>query len=379
MDFDLDETQQMIVAGIREFTKKECPAGLVREYDEKGECPIDLYRKLGAAGWLGLPVPKEYGGAGGNFSEVVLIIEQLAMAMPALASLYFSSCVFGSRSLLLYGSEEQKRKYLPPIASGAMLVGLALTEPDSGSDAASVRTRAVEEDGRFRLFGTKMFISAAELADLLLVVARTSTEGKKERGLTVFAVEKGTPGLETRRLKTLGRRSMPLNEVIIDACVRKDAVMGGVDRGWGNLGKTLEGDRACVGAQYVGNSQSVIAMLLRYLKEREQFGKPLSSFQVLRHRLADMQVAVDSARLMVYRAAWMVDRGIPCRMQASMAKLLASETYVKVASDGVHMMGGFGYTKDCEMEIHFRDSRAATIGGGTSEIHREVIARELFA
>ncbi len=379
MDFELDEEQQMMIAGIREFVKQECPAGVVRRYDEAGECPLDLYRKLGAAGWLGLPVPKEYGGAGGNFVAVVLVIEQLAQAMPALASLYFSSCVFGSRSLLLYGSEEQKRKYLPAIASGAMFVGLALTESDSGSDAASLRTRAVKDNGGFHLYGSKMFISAAELSDLLLVVARTSTEKKKEQGLTVFAVEKGTPGVETRRLKTLGRRSIPLNEVILDAHVGQDSVVGGINRGWQNLGKTLEGDRSCVGAQYVGNSQSVIGMLVKYLNEREQFGKPLSAFQVLRHRLADMQTAVDSARLMVYRAAWMVDRGLPCRMQASMAKLMASETYVKIASDGVHMMGGFGYTQDCEMEIHFRDSRAATIGGGTSEIHREIIAREILS
>jgi alkylation response protein AidB-like acyl-CoA dehydrogenase len=379
MDFDLDQTQEMIVSGIRQFVKKECPPGSFRQYDERGECPIDLYRKLGRAGWLGLPIPKKYGGMGGSFVEVVLTIEQLATAMPALASLYFNSCVFGSRSLLIYGSEEQRQKYLPQIASGQMFVGLALTESDSGSDAASMRTRAVEQDGGFRITGTKMFISAAELADLLIVVARTSAQGKKEQGLTVFGLEKKTAGFETRRLKTLGRRSIPLNEVIIDAHVGHDSVIGEVNQGWMHLGKTLEGDRACVGAQYVGSSQSVIAMLIRYLKEREQFGKTLSSFQVLRHRIADMQALVDSARLMVYRAAWMVNQRRPCRKEASMAKLAASEAYVKLASEGVHLMGAFGYTKESEMEIHFRDSRAATIGGGTSEIHREIIARELFA
>lgn len=379
MNFDLDETQEMIVSGIQQFVKKECPPGSFREYDEKAECPIDLYRKLGLAGWLGLPIPKEYGGMGGSFVEVVLAIEQLATAMPALASLYFNSCVFGSRSLLIYGSQEQKQKYLPQIASGQMFVGLALTESDSGSDAASIRTRAVEQDGGFRITGTKMFISAAELSDLLILVARTSSQGKKEDGLTVFGVEKKTVGFETRRLKTLGRRSIPLNEVIIDARVGKDAVIGEVNRGWRHLGTTLEGDRACVGAQYVGSSQTVISMLIRYLKEREQFGKTLSSFQVLRHRIADMQALVDSARLMVYRAAWMVNQRRPCRKEASMAKLAASETYVKLASEGVHLMGAYGYTKETDMEIHFRDSRAATIGGGTSEIHREIIARELFA
>ena len=378
MNFDLTEEQRLMRESLRSFLTRECPIEYVRECDEAERFPVELFDKLAAEGWLGLPIPVEYGGSGGSCTDLVVFLEEFARHFEAGANLYYTTVVIATDALTHFATEEQKKDLLPKLARGEIRFALSLSEPNSGSDAASLRTRAVLEGDEWVINGQKMFCSAAQVADYILLMTRTDTEAPKHKGITMLLVPTDTKGMEIRRLKKLGLKPMDLNEIFLtDARVPKENVIGAVNGGWMNALKTLDYERCCLTGVNVGAAQSVLEKILTYTEERKQFGQKINSFQLTKAKLADMDMEIEAARLLLYRSADLVDRGIPNNKESAMANLYSSEMYVRAALNGMRMMGGWGYLMEYDMQRHFRDSKLAEIGGGTSEILRIIIAKEL--
>jgi alkylation response protein AidB-like acyl-CoA dehydrogenase len=379
MDFDLSPAQQAMRAQLRVFLRRECPIEYVRECDEAERFPTELFAAMAAQGWLGLPIPEAYGGSGGSCTDLVVFLEELAMHFEAAANCYYTTIVIAADALTHFGSEAQKRALLPCLARGEIRFAFSLSEPNSGSDAASLRTRAALDGDAWVINGQKMFCSCAQVADYILLMARSDAAAPKHDGITMFLLEPKTPGVEIRKLKKLGLKPMDLNEIFLtDVRIPRDALIGEVNQGWRNVLKTLDYERCCLSAVNVGAAQSCLDKALAYSKEREQFGQKIASFQLTRAKLADMDMEIDAARLLLYRSAALVDRGIPNNKQSAVANLYSSETYVRAALNGMRLMGGWGYLMEFDMQRHFRDSKLAEIGGGTSEILRIVISRELL-
>lgn len=379
MEFVLTDDQKLIQEAARDFARNELGSESVREFDEKEEYPLGLIRKLAGLGWLGLPFPEEYGGAGGNVLDLAIFLEGIGYGMVALAAAYLQTVIFGGMSLYEYGSEEQKKEYLPPLIRGEKLWCLAATEPNAGSDLASLVTSATPDgNGFFTINGTKTFITGAHVADHFLLAARTNRDVPKHKGITMFIVDSRSPGVEVRRLHKLGMRPVGTNEVFLENVrVPEGNVAGGLNQGWANLLKTLDNERCAVAAMCVGASQRVVDDALEYAKNRVQFGQPISKFQVIQHALANMQIKVDTARLLTYRAAWMAKEGLPCSKETAMAKVHASETMADVADQGLRILGGYGYMMEYDMQRYFRDAKFFQIAGGTPEIQRNVIAKQM--
>ena len=378
MDFELSDEQRLMRDSLRAFLTKECPIEYVRACDEEERFPFELYEKLAAAGWLGLPIPEEYGGMGGSCTDLAVFLEEFAAHFEAGANIFYTTIVIATDALTHFGSEEQKRELLPRLAKGEIRFAFSLSEPNSGSDAASLRTRAVLDGDQWVINGQKMFCSCAQEADYILLMARSDADAPKHKGITMFLLDPKTPGVEIRKLKKLGLKPMDLNEIFLtDVRLPKDAIIGTVNAGWTNALKTLDYERCCLSAVNVGAAQSCLDKILAYTAEREQFGQKINSFQLTRAKLADMDMEIEAARLLLYRSASLVDRGIPNNKESAMANLFSSETYVRAALNGMRMMGGWGYLMEYDMQRHFRDSKLAEIGGGTSEILRIIISREL--
>lgn len=379
MDFDLTPTQKEMQGALRAFLLRECPIEYVRECDETERFPVELFRKLASGGWLGLPIPEEYGGTGGNCTDLAVFLEELAWHFEGAANCYYTTVVIAADALAHFGSEALKRTLLPRLARGEIRFAFSLSEPNSGSDAASLRTRAVLEDGHWVINGQKMFCSCAQVADYILLMARSDATAPKHDGITMFLLDPKAPGVEIRRLKKLGLKPMDLNEIFLsDVRLPRDAIVGEVNQGWRNVLKTLDYERCCLSAVNVGAARSCLDKALAYAKEREQFGQKIAQFQLTRAKLADMEMEIDAARLLLYRSAALVDRGIPNNKESAIANLYSSETYVRAALNGMRMMGGWGYLMEFDMQRHYRDSKLAEIGGGTSEILRIVISREML-
>ena len=378
MDFDLTEQQTLMRESLGAFLTRECPIEYVRECDEQEKFPFELYEKLAAEGWLGLPIPEEYGGMGGSCTDLVVFLEEFARHFEAGANIYYTTIVIATDAITHFGTEAQKRDLLPRLARGDIRFAFSLSEPNSGSDAASLRTRAVLEGDEWVINGQKMFCSCAQEADYILLMARSDAEAPKHKGITMFLLDPTTPGVEIRKLKKLGLRPMDLNEIFLsEVRLPKDAIIGVANDGWTNALKTLDYERCCLSAVNVGAARTVLAKSVAYTNEREQFGQKISSFQLTRAKLADMDMEIEAARLLLYRSASLVDRGIPNNKESAMANLYSSETYVRAAMNGMRMMGGWGYLMEYDMQRHFRDSKLAEIGGGTSEILRIIISREV--
>lgn len=378
MDFILTEEQIMFQKTVRKFMERECPRDYVRQHDEQEKFPLDLFQKMASQGWMGLPFPEKYGGAGGGVIELTLLLEELSRAMRAAASAYFVTVIFGGESIFHFGREDQKLNFLPPISQGKLQFALALTEPNSGSDAASLSTAAVLQGDEYLINGSKIFISGALEANWLIVVARTDKTAPKHEGITIFLVDSKSPGLEIKKISKLGVRAVGFNEIVLENVrVAKENILGAVNKGWQHIQTTLEMERIGIAAEATGNAQLIVEDALQYAKERVQFGRPIGKFQMIQQMLADMQTEVDAARLLTYRAAWMKDQRIPCSKEASMAKLFASEVCMRCAIKGMEILGGYGYTMEYDMQRYFRDAQANKIGGGTSEIQRLIIAREM--
>ena len=378
MNFILTEEQEMFKKSVRKFMEKECPREYVRQHDEEEKFPSDLFQKMARMGWMGLPFPEKYGGSGWGVMELTLLLEELARAMRAAASAYFVTVIFGGESILNFGREDQKEAFLPRISRGEVQFALALTEPNSGSDAASLATSAVRQGDEYLINGSKIFISGAMEADWLIVVARTDKAASKHEGISIFLVGAKSPGIEIKKLRKLGVRAVGFNEIFLENVrVPQENILGTVNKGWQHIQTTLEMERIGIAAEALGNAQLILEDALQYAKERVQFGRPISKFQMIQQMLADMQTEVDAARLLTYRAAWMKAQGIACSKEASMAKLFASEVCMRCALHGMEILGGYGYTMEYDMQRYFRDAQANKIGGGTSEIQRLIIAREM--
>jgi len=381
MDFEWTFEQRAFRESMRKFAEKEVSPGIV-ERDKNGEFNWEAWKKAGEFGILGLPIPEKYGGGGADIMTMLAGMEGFGLGCRD-AGFYLSLAVhivIGEIPIWKFGSEEQKSKYLPKMCKGEWIGAYGLSEPDAGSDAISLRTRAVRKGDHYILNGTKMFISNGPIADVVIVFA-TVDRTKGAKGITAYIVEKGFPGFSvSRELDKMGQRTSPTGELVFEDCiVPLENRLGEEGQGLAILFESLEWERACLLAGTVGQIEYELERCVRYANERVQFGKPIGHFQLIQERLANMKWRLEASRLLVYRAAWMKQQGIPARMEAAIAKLAISETRVANALDAVQIHGGYGYMREFEVERVLRDSIAATIGAGTSEIQKITIARHLLS
>ena len=378
MNFDLTPEQQQVRERARAFAQQEV-APLAREADEKGEFPLHLVRRMGEAGLLAGPISPDYGGAGMDYLSFALVYEELGRVDSSVRG--FLAVHSGLVSLCIrdWGTEEQKRRYLPRLASGEWIGCYCLTEPNAGSDAASIETTARDEADGWVLNGEKIWITNGNLANLAVVFA-TRDPSSRHHGICAFLVETDSPGFRREKMQgqELGHRASDHARVAFDECrVPKDALLGSAGEGFKVAMSALDHGRLGVAAGAVGVAQACLDACIEFTKNRRQFGKRIADFQQIQANLADMAADVEAARLLVYRAAWMKERGLPTTKETSIAKLFATEIAVKAASDAVLMHGGRGYSNDYPVERHYRDIKGLQIYEGTSHIQRIVIAREL--
>jgi butyryl-CoA dehydrogenase len=374
--FDLTDDQRALRDAVREFCREEI-LPIARQIDETETIPAGLRQKMAGLGIWGLLAPPEHGGLGLDAVAYCAVIEELARACAALSISIAVHNSVGCLAVAQFGSEEQKKHLLPRMAAGD-IAAFALTEPDSGSDAASIRTTARAEGDSFVLDGTKVFVTNGEASGLVIVFARTGGEG--HRGISAFVVEKSTPGLRvgTKELK-MGLRGSDTVELVLEGCrVPRTQILGREGEGFRLAMSLLDGGRIGVAAQAVGIARAAFEEARRYAMTREQFGGPIGNFQAVQWMIADMATAIEGARLLMMRAAWMKDRGLPCTREASMAKLYASEKASFVCDRAVQIHGGYGYIRDYPVERYYRDARVTSLYEGTSEIQRIVIARSLL-
>jgi len=379
MDFGFSEEQNMLRDSVRRFMKKECTRDYIRECSENDRFPIELYNKMVKQGWMGIPFPEKYGGAAMSSIELAIFLEEAAYGWCSAGTSYLVSVILGGYNIYTYGSEWQKEHFLPRVINGECKFAYALSEPNVGSDAAAVELFGAEDKDHFVLNGTKMFITNAHIADYIVTVTRTKRDvRRKHEGITIFLVDARSSGIQIRPLKQLGRTAVHTNEVVYqDVRVPKENILGKLNEGWENLNKGLGIERMGVAILNAGTSQAIIDYAIQYAKERIQFGQPISKFQAIQHKFADMQIKVDASRLLSYRVAWMLKEGLPCFKEMSIAKLYASEAIFSIANEGVQIMGAYGVMKEYDMEMFFRDSRIGMIGAGSSEIQRTVIAKQM--
>lgn len=379
MDFAFTEEQNLLRRTIREFAEAEIAPDVMR-FDESQEFPREVLRKAGELGCLGAIFPEEYGGAGLGYVEYVAIVEELSRVDGSVGISVAAHNSLCTNHLYQFGSAEMKRRYLPKLCSGEWIGAWSLTEPTAGSDAAGTRTTARPDGDSWVLNGSKTFTTHGSVGDVAVVFAVTDPENQK-KGISAFAIEKGTPGFRAgKKENKLGLRASDTAEVIMEDCRIPDAQRVG-DRGMGfvNAMQILDGGRISIAALALGMARGAFDAALKYSKERRQFGKPISEFQAIQIKLADMSSMIEAASLLTYRAAWMKDQGMKTTLESAQAKLFASEIGVKVVDQALQVFGGYGYVKDFPAEKYFRDMKLCTIGEGTSEIQRLVIARELLS
>jgi alkylation response protein AidB-like acyl-CoA dehydrogenase len=378
VEFDLTEEQRMLQKAARTFVSRTCPPEKAKEWDEQATVPAELFRGMAQMGWTGMPFPVEHGGGGGGPVELALVAEELGHASLDVAMAYIGSLISGL-TLVKWGTPEQLDRLLGPLVEGETRLAVAISEPDAGSDAASLRTRAEDRGDHFVLNGQKMWCTGAGLPGTTIAMyVRTGPREPKHGGLSLLLVDPATPGVEIRRVPTLARHILGTNEIFLtDAAVPKSALVGPLDGGWDVMLSSIELERVLMSGAYVGVAQATLDEALAYSKVREQFGRPIGSFQALAHAMADLQVEIDAARLLAYRAAWLLAAGRPCSREGAMAKLKGSETYVAAARLGMQVMAGHGFSTESVMSFRWRESIVATISGGTSQIQRNAIARSM--
>ena len=378
MEFELNEEQKQIKASVREFAESEI-APHVMEWDEAQHFPVELQPGMAQLGLLGVLFPEEYGGAGMGYVEYATIIEELSRVDGSVGISVAAHTSLCSNHIFKYGSEEQKKKFLTPLASGEHLGAWGLTEPSAGSDASGTKSTAVRTDGGWIVNGSKNFITHAIHADTCVAMAVTD-RAQRSKGISAFIFEKGMNGFSpSKKENKLGLRASETASVVFEECFVPDGnLLGEVGQGFINSMEILDGGRISIAALAVGIAQGAFESAVRYSQERQQFGKPISEFQGIQFKLATMATQIDAARLLMYRAAWMKDQGKKTTKESSMAKLFASEIGVEVCEEAVQIHGGYGYTKDYPAEKYWRDSKLCTIGEGTSEIQRIIIAREIL-
>jgi alkylation response protein AidB-like acyl-CoA dehydrogenase len=378
VDFTFSEDQEMIRRMVREFAENEI-APRVRYYDQTQEFPFEIMRKLADLGLLGVLFPPEYGGAGMTYLDYVCVIEELGRVDPSIGLSVAAHNGLCSNHIFLFGSEEQRKKYLIPLASGVKIGAWALTEPNAGSDASGLQTVAEKKNGKWVLNGTKNFITHGTVGDIAVVMAVTDRTNPKD-GITAFILEKGLPGFRaSKKEDKLGHRASDTSSLVFEDCeVPEENVLGIVGQGYKNCLQILAGGRIAIASLSVGLAQGAFEAALRYSKERKQFGSAIADYQAIQWMLADMATEIEAARLLTYRAAWLRQNGKKFGKEAFMAKLYASEVSVRAADKCVQIHGGYGYIKDFIAEKFYRDAKLMTIGEGTSEIQRIAIAKQLL-
>ncbi len=373
MDFDLTEEQRMIQDTIRKFAKEEI-APVASENDKKAQFPRNLFQKLADLGFMGTPIPEEYGGAGFDFISHAIVAEEIGRVDSSLRGTYSVQVSLVELPIFKYANEEQKKKYLPKLTSGEWIGCFGLTEPDAGSDPASMISTAKEEGDYYVLNGQKTWITNAGIADLAVVYAKTDPEAGA-RGITAFLVERGFEGFSTRDLHDkLGLRASNTGEIFLENCrVPKENVMGGINKGYKVALDTLDFGRYTVAAGCVGLAQGCIDICKVYAKQRIQFGKPIASFQLVQQMIADMVVGCEAGRLLVYRAGHLKNKGLPNTRETSIAKYYCSEMANRVAYKAIQVHGGYGFSGEYDVERYYRDARINTLYEGTSQIQQLII------
>jgi alkylation response protein AidB-like acyl-CoA dehydrogenase len=379
MDFLLTEEQEMLKESIRNFAQKEIKP-LVKEYDEKGEWPKELTVKLGEMGLLGIIIPAEYSGAGYSNIDYVIILEEISKVDPSVGLVVAAHNSLCSNHLNLFANEEQKKKYLTRLASGQTLGAWGLTEPGAGSDAAALKTRAQKKGDHWILNGSKIFITNGSLAEISVVLAVTDPE-KKRKGISAFILEKGMKGFRAgKKEDKLGIRSADTAELVFeDVEVPAENMVGEEGTGYKAAMAVLDGGRVSIAGFSLGIAAGALEESIKYAMERIQFDQPIANFQAIQWMLADGFTELEASRLLTYRAAFLEDKGHRIPKESAMAKLFASELAVKASSMAVQIFGGYGFTKDYPVEKFYRDSKLATIGEGTSEIQRWIIAQKILS
>lgn len=378
MDFQYTDEQKQLRKSVREFAERELSPHVL-EWDEAAHFPLESIKELGSLGLLGTIFPVEYGGAGMGYVEYVTAIEELSRIDGSIGIIVAAHTSLCTNHIFVAGNEEQKRKYIPKLASGEFIGAWALTEPGAGSDAGGARCSATRKGNQWVLNGTKTFCTNGHFADVCVVLAVTDKMANTH-GLSAFLVDKDTQGFKAgRKENKLGLRASDTAELIFEDCaIPAGNLLGSEGAGFIDAMKILDGGRISIAALGLGIAQGAYECALKYSKQRKQFGKTISEFQAIQWKLADMATEIDAARLLTLRAAWLKDNGMKTTLQSSMAKLYAGEVAVKAANEAVQIYGGYGFIKDYPAEKFYRDAKLCTIGEGTSEIQRMVIARQLL-
>ncbi|MGH8999246.1 MAG: acyl-CoA dehydrogenase family protein [Acidimicrobiia bacterium] len=376
MDFRFTDEQQLWYDTLQTFMDKEVGRDYTRVHDESREFPYEAYKKIAENGWLGILIPEDYGGMAADPVMFAIFCESMAKF-----SLDTAACVmtgmFTATNISNHGTPEQKAEYLPGFLSGDVRFSISITEPDSGSDAAGLKTKATRDGDEWVITGNKVFSSGAHLpGNVIALLARTGPD--KHAGISLILVPNDAPGVELRKMGTIVRKSFGTTEIFLtEARVPAGNLIGEVNRGWDYIREHLEMERLSLAASYVGNARTALDDAIRYSKERHQFGRPLCKFQVLRHRLAEDEYAVEAARLLMYAAAAKIARGERAVKEVSMAKVNAAEVAFKVAFNGMQLLGGYAQLPEYDMERYFREAKHAMVGGGTNEIQKGIIAKEM--
>ncbi|TKB25216.1 acyl-CoA dehydrogenase [Desulfopila sp. IMCC35006] len=379
MNFELTEEQNLIRDMVRTFAETEL-APSADERDEQELFDRDLmFTRLADLGLTGIVFPEEYGGAGADYISYAIAVEELSRVCASTGVTLSAHLSLGSNPINLFGTDEQKKKFLTPLASGEAMGAFGLTEPSAGSDAGGTKTTAMREGGNWLVNGSKIFITNAGEADIYVVFARTDRNAEKHHGISAFIIEKGTPGFSFgKKEKKMGIRSSPTMELVFENCqVPLENLLGEEGKGFKVAMKTLDGGRIGIASQALGIAQGALDATVKYVTDREQFNKPLSAFQGVQFQLADMATQIEAARLLVYNAAYRASNGLSYSQESAMAKLFASETAMKITTQAVQLHGGYGYTRDFPVERMMRDAKITEIYEGTSEVQRIVIGAGL--
>ena len=378
MNFEYSETQNLVANSAKDFALQYIKPN-VMEWDESQHFPIEVFKKAGELGFMGILVPENYGGSGLGYHEYIAIIEEISKIDPSIGLSIAAHNSLCTNHILQFGNEEQKQKWIPKLASGEYIGAWGLTEHNTGSDAGGMNTTAVKEGDCYVLNGAKNFITHGRSGDVAVVIARTGEKGDSH-GMSAFVIEKGTEGFSSgKKEDKLGMRASETAELIFDNCkVPAENLLGEIGEGFIQSMKILDGGRISIGALSLGIAKGAADAAVKYSKEREQFGKPISKFQGISFKLADMATKIEAAELMLHKAAFLKNKGEKMTKLSAMSKMYASEICVEIANDAVQVHGGYGYLKDYPVEKFYRDSKLCTIGEGTTEIQKLVISREIL-
>jgi alkylation response protein AidB-like acyl-CoA dehydrogenase len=375
MDLDLTEEQEMLQTMARDFLTKECPKALVRELeeDEKGYSP-ELWRKMAELGWMGLVLPAEYDGMEMGFMDLIILLQE--MGRNILPGPFFCTVVLGSLPIFSAGTDEQKKEFLPKIASGEMILTMALTEPNGRYDAAGVETKAVAQGDSFVISGTKLFVENAHIADYMICVARTTEGATPEEGITLFLVDAKSPGIKVEGIPTMADDK--LCEVVFEnVSVPRNNMLGELDNGWSIVARTLEQATMAKCAEMVGGAEAALDMTLNYVKERVQYNRPIGSFQVIQHYCANMWTSVVTSRNILYKTAWKVGEGLPATGDVAAAKGWINQAYTFVTERAVQCHGAIGLTRDHDIGLYYRRAKAGELAFGDTDFQKEIVAQQM--